>query len=120
MYIRTETWLGCSGSFGVRRDSERYPLSDKFDFRLPPPTNIGVFSLPAAWKTQRVSEIQLFAHQTVHVCAKLNSWLKRFDRYADKDDKDSITDDGIQQFYTELGVDTQVRGAAVSPRLVLP
>lgn len=34
---------------------------------------------------------------------------KRFDRYADKDEKDSITDDGIQQFYTELGVDTQVK-----------
>lgn len=44
--------------------------------------------------------------------------IQRFDRYADKDDKDSITDDGIQQFYTELGVDTQVKGTAAcrSPR----
>ncbi|CAM9602689.1 unnamed protein product [Scytosiphon promiscuus] len=35
---------------------------------------------------------------------KLDSW---FQRYADPDEKDSILDDGIQQFYTELGVDTQ-------------
>lgn len=36
-------------------------------------------------------------------------WFQRFDRYADDDQKDSILDEGIEQFYTELGVDTQVR-----------
>ncbi|CAN0437652.1 unnamed protein product, partial [Hapterophycus canaliculatus] len=30
-----------------------------------------------------------------------------FQRYADPEEKDSILDEGIQQFYTELGVDTQ-------------
>lgn len=34
--------------------------------------------------------------------------MKRFNRYADGDEKDSILDEGIEQFYTELGVDTQV------------
>lgn len=33
--------------------------------------------------------------------------LERFDRYADDEQKDSILDEGIEQFYTELGVDTQ-------------
>lgn len=32
----------------------------------------------------------------------------RFDRYVDSEEKDSILDEGIEQFYTELGVDTQV------------
>ncbi|CAM9950426.1 unnamed protein product [Ectocarpus sp. 6 AP-2014] len=31
---------------------------------------------------------------------KLDAW---FDRYSDADEKDSILDDGIQQFYTEVG-----------------
>eukprot|EP00904_Undaria_pinnatifida_P001651 jgi/Undpi1/11487/HiC_scaffold_30.g13784.m1 len=30
-----------------------------------------------------------------------------FDRYADESEEDSMLDDGIQTFYTELGVDTQ-------------
>eukprot|EP00903_Cladosiphon_okamuranus_P007717 g7478.t1 len=35
---------------------------------------------------------------------KLDEW---FNRYADGDEKDSILDEGIERFYTELGVDTQ-------------
>lgn len=35
-------------------------------------------------------------------------WSGRFNRYADGDEKDSILDEGIEEFYTELGVDTQV------------
>ena len=34
--------------------------------------------------------------------------MGRFDRYADESEEDSMLDDGIQTFYTELGVDTQV------------
>lgn len=43
----------------------------------------------------------------------------RFERYSDADEKDSILDDGIQQFYTELGVDTQARIAKIGGH-VLP
>lgn len=32
----------------------------------------------------------------------------RFDRYSDDSEQDSILDDGIETFYNELGVDTQV------------
>lgn len=35
----------------------------------------------------------------------------RFDRYADESDGEMILDDGIQAFYSELGVDTQVTRA---------
>ncbi|CAM9616275.1 unnamed protein product [Pylaiella littoralis] len=35
---------------------------------------------------------------------KLDAW---FDRYVDPEEKDSMLDEGIQKFYTELGVDTQ-------------
>lgn len=46
--------------------------------------------------------------QLVHPRVRVPSVWVRFDLYSDDSEQDSMLEDGIEMFYTELGVDTQV------------
>lgn len=48
------------------------------------------------------------------MCISVGLCPVRFDRHADEEETDCILDDGIQTFYAELGVDTQVRRYATA------